>query len=179
MKIGYLEWSTSFVCSAIVSLLILSAGLHWAPCPKSQSEHSTETGPFTLGVLTLHQKLTTKPLSNPLLLQNTNVQLTNWVWMSSAGRLPASFHLFQSYNGNFTERMQRTHFFLYLRFFLIISPYESLYNQQEPYWLEFAFPHLSLSFSICANRILLAAVPPPPAPAKCMMEQTRQKLISS
>ena len=31
--------------------------------------------------------------------------------MSSADRLPALFHLFQSYSGNFTERMQRTHFF--------------------------------------------------------------------
>ena len=48
--------------------------------------------------------------------------------------------------------------FFPLGFFLIISPYESLYNQQEPYWFELAFPHLSLSFSICANRILLAAV---------------------
>lgn len=109
MKIGYLEWSTSFVLNR-VSLLILRAGLHWAPCPRSQGEHSTETGPFTLGMLALHQKLTTKPLSNPLLLQNTNVQVITESRMSSAGRLPASFHLLQSYNGNFTERMQRTHF---------------------------------------------------------------------
>lgn len=110
MKIGYLECSTSFVLNR-VSLLILSARLHWAPCPTSRGEHSTETGPFTLGVLALHQKLTSKPLSNPLLLQNINEQLITESRMSSADRLPALFHLFQSYNGNFTERMQRTHFF--------------------------------------------------------------------
>ena len=64
--------------------------------------------------------------------------------------------------------------FFPLGFFLIISPYESLYYQQEPYWFEFTFPHLSLSFSICANRILLAAVTTH-YPSPCQMHDGANK----
>ena len=159
MRISYLEWSTSSVLSCM-SLLILSAELHWVPCPRPQGEHSAEPRPSTLGMLAPHQKPTTKPLSNPLPLQNISVQLITASRIPRAHCLPASSHLFQSDNGNFTERMQIIHFFSlgFFSQFPLVNPCTD--DQQEPYWFEFAFPHPSLFFSICTNRTLLAAVKP-------------------
>lgn len=76
--------------------------------------------PLTLGVLAAHEKLTTQPLSNPLQLQNIDVQLMTAPRTSRAYCLPALSHLFQTQSGNFTERMQRIHFYS-LGSFLTIS----------------------------------------------------------
>ena len=59
--------------------------------------------PLTLGVLAAHEKLTTQPLSNPLQLQNIDVQLMTAPRTSRAYCLPALSHLFQTQPRRFVK----------------------------------------------------------------------------